>query len=433
MKRNFKTIVVVGTQWGDEGKGKITDYFAQKAEMVVRYAGGDNAGHMIEFGGKRYKVTIVPSGIFNKNVKNIIGNGTVVNLEKLVSELTGLKQAGIDTSNLFISGRAHLILPYNLKIDEMQEEQRKDNKIGTTKRGIGPTYADKASRCGIRVYDLLLPNFKEILKEAVDYHNLILKNLYNSDVQFTFEEIYNNLMTNFEVVKNNVLDTGEMVANAIEANNFVLFEGAQGVLLDIDHGTYPFVTSSNTSGNNASIGSGVHYKHIQKIVGVAKAYNTRVGTGGMPTELVNEIGNRIRERGREYGSNTGRPRRVGWFDAVAMKYAVRVGGIDELFLTLFDVLDAEETLKICVAYELDGKTITTMPISDQELQRCKPIYIELPGWNEDITKVRSYDELPTNAKNYMKAIAEHSGAKFLGFSVGPDREQTILLKGEFDD
>ncbi|AVP49599.1 adenylosuccinate synthase [Williamsoniiplasma luminosum] len=433
MKRDFKTLVVIGTQWGDEGKGKITDYFAQKAEMVVRFAGGDNAGHMIEFGGVRYKVTIVPSGIFNPKVKNIIGNGTVVNLEKLVSELAGLNQAGIDTSNLFISGRAHLILPFNLKIDELQEEFRKENKIGTTKRGIGPTYADKIARMGIRVHDVLQPNFKDILKESVDAHNKILKNLYESDIQFTFDEIYNNLMTNFDVIKNNILDTGELVADTIEQQKFVLFEGAQGILLDIDHGTYPFVTSSNTSANNASLGSGVHYKHIQKVVGVAKAYNTRVGTGGMPTELFDETGNRIRERGREYGSNTGRPRRVGWFDAVAMKYAIRVGGIDELFLTLFDVLDHEENLKICIAYELDGKQITSMPTSDQEFRRCKPIYVEVPGWKEDITKVRSYDELPENAKNYMNKIAEYSGAEFLGFSVGPDRAQTILLKGEFDD
>lgn len=433
MKRDFKSLVVVGSQWGDEGKGKITDYFAQKAEMVVRFAGGDNAGHMIEFGGKRHKVTIIPSGIFNPQVVNIIGNGTVLNLESLVVEMQKLNNDGINTDNLFISDRAHLILDYHKKIDELQEEYRKENKLGTTKRGIGPTYTDKAARYGIRVCDLVQPNFQDILEENVAYHNDILKSLYQSDVQFKTVEVYEKLMTNFQMMKDKVVDTGEVVAKAIEAQKFVLFEGAQGVLLDIDHGTYPFVTSSNTSANNASIGSGIHAKHIQKVVGVVKAYNTRVGTGGMPTELFDETGDRIRERGHEYGSNTGRPRRVGWFDAVAMKYAIRVGGIDELFLTLFDVLDTEKTLKICTGYQLNDQQITSMPASDQDLRKVKPIYSEVPGWEADLTKVRSYEELPENAKNYLHEIEKAVGAKFLGFSVGPDREQTILMKGEFDD
>ncbi|WP_026389305.1 adenylosuccinate synthase [[Acholeplasma] multilocale] len=430
MKRNFKSLVVVGTQWGDEGKGKITDYFAQKAEMVVRFAGGDNAGHMIEFGGKRHKVTIVPSGIFNKDVLNVIGNGTVVNLEKLVSEMKRLQESGVDTSNLFVSDRAHLIFDWHCKIDELQEEARKEQKIGTTKRGIGPTYADKASRYGIRVCDVTQPNFKAVLQENVDYHNEIITKIYGGQ-PYTFEEVYTKLMENFEVIKNNIVDSGELVANAIEANKFVLFEGAQGVLLDIDHGTYPFVTSSSCSANNASTGAGVHAKHIEKVVGVAKAYNTRVGAGGMPTELLDETAHRLRERGNEYGSNSGRPRRIGWFDAVAMKYAARVGGVDELFLTLFDVLDEEATIKICVAYELDGKQITTMPANDNDLLRCKPVYIEMPGWQEDITKVTSFDQLPENAKAYMNKISEVTGCEFLGFSVGPDRTQTIMLKEAF--
>ncbi|AUF83251.1 adenylosuccinate synthase [Mesoplasma syrphidae] len=432
MERKYKSLVVVGTQWGDEGKGKITDYFAQKADMVVRFAGGDNAGHMIEFNNKRHKVTIVPSGIFNPEVLNVIGNGAVVNLEKLVLEMQRLQESHINTDNLFISDRAHLIFDWHCQIDELQEEARKAQKIGTTKRGIGPTYADKASRYGIRVCDVKQPNFKSVLQENLDYHNEIITKIYNGN-SYSFSEVYEKLMKYYNFIADKIVDSGEVVARTIENNNFVLFEGAQGVLLDIDHGTYPFVTSSSCSANNASIGTGIHAKHVQKVVGVAKAYNTRVGAGGMPTEITNEVCLRIRERGNEYGSNSGRPRRIGWFDAVAMKYAVRVGGIDELFLTLFDVLDTEKIIKICVAYELDGKQIQTMPANDNDLLRCQPIYIEMPGWQTDITKVRSYEELPQNAKNYMAKIAEITGAKFLGFSVGPDRTQTILLKGEFDD
>lgn len=432
MKKKYKSLVVVGSQWGDEGKGKITDYFAQKADVVVRFAGGDNAGHMIEFNNKRHKVTIVPSGVFNADVKNIIGNGTVVNLKNLVSEMKKLNEAGIDTKNVYISDRAHLIFEWHTLLDELQEEARKENKIGTTKRGIGPTYSDKAARYGIRICDISQPNFKAVLEKNIEYHNEIITKVYNHE-PLKLEPIYNELMSNFEVIKNNIIDSGYEVANLIEDDKFVLFEGAQGVLLDIDHGTYPFVTSSNCSANNASIGVGVHAKHINKVVGIVKAYNTRVGSGGMPTEIIGDLANKLRERGREYGSNTGKPRRIGWLDLVALKYAIRVGGIDELFLTLFDVLDTEEKIKICTAYELDGKIIHSMPANDLDLKRCKPIYEEVDGWNEDITKVTSFDELPVNAQKYIKKIKEIVKTPFLGFSVGPDHKQTILIKGEFDD
>lgn len=433
MNKSYKSLVIVGSQWGDEGKGKITDYFAQKADYVVRFAGGDNAGHMIEFNGKRHKVTIVPSGIFNPGVKNIIGNGTVVNLEKLVNELNRLKDAGITPAELFISNRAHVIFDYHCKIDELQEEARKENKLGTTKRGIGPTYMSKVSRYGIRICDFAQPNFKEILAENVEHHNKLIKELYKSNETFDFEEIYQKNIDLYNQVKNHIVDSGQVVSDAIQANKFVLFEGAQGILLDIDHGTYPFVTSSSCTANNASIGTGIHAKEVQKVVGVVKAYNTRVGTGGMPTELFDETGNRIRERGHEYGSNTGRPRRCGWLDLVALKYAIRVGGIDEMFLTLFDVLDEEKTLNICVGYKLDGQEIFAFPAADADLRRVEPIYQTLPGWEEDITKVKNFNDLPVNAKNYMKKIEEFVGIPFLGFSVGPDRTQTILIKGEFDD
>ncbi|ATZ18452.1 adenylosuccinate synthetase [Williamsoniiplasma somnilux] len=433
MKKAYKSLVVVGTQWGDEGKGKITDYFAQKADMVVRFAGGDNAGHMIEFNGKRHKVTIVPSGIFSPKVKNVIGNGTVVNLEKLDTELTRLKNDGIKIDNLFISDRAHVIFDYHCKIDELQEEARKENRIGTTKRGIGPTYMSKASRYGIRICDFNQPNFKAILEENVEHHNGLIRDLYKSNETFSFNEIYSKVTAIYNKYKNQIVDSGEMVSNAIQEGQYVLFEGAQGVLLDIDHGTYPFVTSSNCTANNASTGVGIHAKEVQKVVGVVKAYNTRVGTGGMPTELFDETGNRIRERGREYGSNTGRPRRCGWLDLVALKYAIRVGGIDELFLTLFDVLDQEKEIKICVGYKLNGKEMKSMPASDQDLRSIQPIYQTLPGWNEDITNVKSFADLPQNAKNYLTTIVEFTNTPFLGFSVGPDRTQTILIKEEFND
>lgn len=416
---------MVGSQWGDEGKGKITDYFAQDANMVVRFAGGDNAGHMIEFNGKRHKVTIVPSGIFNPHVKNVIGNGAVINLHNLVIELQKLQAEGIDTKNLFLSDRAHLIFDYHLKTDVEQENARQENKLGTTKKGIGPAYADKIARFGFRLADLRQPDFKKTFEKTW------LERTQGTKTEF--DTYYETIQKDFSVVKNNIVDSGEMIEDALNDGEFVLFEGAQGVLLDIDHGTYPFVTSSNTTANNASTGSGVHRREIEKVIGVVKAYNTRVGTGGMPTEIFGETADRIRERGHEYGSNTKRPRRIGWLDLVALKYAIRTGGIDELFLTLFDVLDEEKTIKLAIGYELDGKEIKSMPASDAELRRVKPIYVEMPGWESDITHVKSYAELPRNAKNYMKKIEEVTGTKFLGFSVGPDRKQTILLKGAFDD
>jgi len=428
---DYKSLVVVGSQWGDEGKGKITDYFAQKADYVVRFAGGDNAGHIIWNEGIKYKVTIVPSGVLNPNVINIIGNGTVINLPKLISEMETLNAAGVKTDNVFISDRAHLIFPYHQVIDELEEEIRKERKIGTTKRGIGPTYADKAARRGLRVCDLLERNFKQMLKEEVEFHNeLITKILGGKAVKF--DPIYKETMKNFKVIQDKIVDSGQMIDEAIRKKKFVLFEGAQGVLLDLDHGTYPFVTSSNTTANNVSIGTGIHNKLVNKVVGIAKAYNTRVGTGAFPTELVNTIGDGIRERGHEYGSNTGRPRRVGWFDAVAMKYAVRTGGIDALFVTLLDVLDAEPTVKICVGYKLDGKRIDTIPASNTAYTKCEPIYEELPGWLTETTGVTNWKQLPKNAQKYLLRIAKVCDVELEGFSVGPDRKQTVkLAKGQF--
>ncbi|AXK50896.1 adenylosuccinate synthetase [Spiroplasma alleghenense] len=426
----YKSLVIVGSQWGDEGKGKITDYFAQKASMVVRFSGGDNAGHIIVSEGVKHKVTIVPSGILNPKVVNVIANGAVVNLPRLVSELEILKKAGIDTKNLFLSNRAHVVLPYHIAIDELQEESRGVNKIGTTKRGIGPTYQDKVDRLGIRVCDLFDKNFKTKLKEIVEFKNKLITKVYDGK-PLDFETIYKELMDNFEIIKGQVVETSTLIETAIKSKQYVLFEGAQGALLDIDHGTYPFVTSSNTSANNASLGSGINHNLITTSLGVVKAYCTRVGTGGFPTELNNKIGEGIRERGHEYGSNTGRPRRVGWLDIVALKYAIRTTGLDKIFITLLDVLSGEPVVKICTNYLLNGEKIFTIPPLNGDYQKCEPEFIEMQGWKEDITKVKNFSDLPTNAQNYLNKIKELCGINIVGFSVGPDRLQTILMESEF--
>ncbi|AUB32166.1 adenylosuccinate synthase [Spiroplasma floricola] len=428
--KKYNSLVVVGSQWGDEGKGKMTDYFAQIADIVVRFAGGDNAGHVINFNGQKHKVTIVPSGIFNKRVTNIIANGCVVNLINLVKEFEIIKKSGIEHGNLLISDRVQLILPYHIKIDEAQEESRGENKIGTTKRGIGPAYQDKASRLGIRLGELGDENFKERFKTVFDYQMKFLKNMFNVE-PLDFEKTYNDLISAYNEIKDKITNTEVFIESAIKEGKKVLFEGAQGALLDIDHGTYPYVTSSNTSANNASIGSGISHKLIDSTMGVVKAYSTRVGAGAFPTEMKDTIGDGIRERGNEYGSNTKRPRRVGWLDAVALKHAIRTSGIDSIFITLLDVLSGVEEINICVKYEIDGREIDIVPSTNQKYEKCKPIYMKNPGWKEDITKVTSFDQLPDAAKKYLKMIEKICEVNVVGFSVGPDRKQTIILENIF--
>ncbi|WP_339034109.1 adenylosuccinate synthase [Spiroplasma endosymbiont of Cantharis rufa] len=428
--KKYNSLVVVGAQWGDEGKGKMTDYFAQKANLVVRFAGGDNAGHVINFNGQKHKVTIIPSGIFNRRVTNIIANGCVVNLLNLVKEFEIIKQSGVDYGNLLISDRVQLILPYHVMIDEAQENERGENKIGTTKRGIGPAYQDKVSRLGIRLGELGEENFKERFKLVFDYQMKFLKNMFNIE-SLDFENTYKDLIQAYNKIKERVIDTDSFIESAIKEGKKVLFEGAQGALLDIDHGTYPYVTSSNTSANNASTGSGISHKLIDSTMGVVKAYSTRVGAGAFPTELNNKIGEGIRERGNEYGSNTKRPRRIGWLDAVALKHAIRTSGIDSIFITLLDVLSGVDEINICIKYELDGKEINNLPSVNQKYGRCKPIYLSNPGWKEDITKVTSFDQLPHAARNYLMMIEKICEIKVSGFSVGPDREQTIILENIF--
>ncbi|WML55425.1 adenylosuccinate synthase [Neobacillus sp. PS3-12] len=421
------SVVVVGTQWGDEGKGKITDFLSENAEVVARYQGGDNAGHTIKFNGETYKLRLIPSGIFNKEKICVIGNGMVVNPKSLVEELAGLHERGITTDNLRISNRAHVILPYHLKLDEVEEANKGENKIGTTKKGIGPAYMDKAARVGIRMADLLDREvFEEKLEKNLKEKNRLLERVYET-TGFTKEEILEEYFEYGQQIKQYVLDTSVILNDALDEGRRVLFEGAQGVMLDIDQGTYPFVTSSNPVAGGVTIGSGVGPTKINHVVGVCKAYTSRVGDGPFPTELNNEIGDRIREVGREYGTVTGRPRRIGWYDSVVVRHARRVSGITDLSLNSIDVLTGLETVKICTAYRYDGQLIDEYPANLNILKKCEPVYEELPGWTEDITSCKSLDELPANARHYIERVSQLTGIPLSTFSVGPAREQTNIV------
>src|SRR5699024_1797204 len=420
--------VVVGTQWGDEGKGKITDFLSEDAHVIARFSGGNNAGHTIQFGGETYKLHLVPTGIFYDDKLAVIGNGVVIDPISLIKELDGLIERGVGVDNLRISNRAQVILPYHILQDELEEEARGDNKIGTTKRGIGPSYVDKVQRIGIRIADLIDNTvFKRRLEENLKLKNHTLKALYDHD-GFTFDEIFESYTKAAERLAPYVCDTSKLLDDAFTASQNVLFEGAQGVMLDIDHGTYPFVTSSNPIAGNVTVGCGVAANNVKNVIGVCKAYTSRVGDGPFPTELFDEDGNHIREVGREYGTTTGRPRRVGWFDSVVLRHSRRVSGITDLSLNSIDVLSGLDTVKICVAYEIDGVEITEYPATLEDLKRATPIYKEMPGWSEDITGVKNLDELPENAYNYLKEIEKLSGVNISIFSVGPDRNQTNLLK-----
>lgn len=424
----MSSVVVVGAQWGDEGKGKITDYLSGNSEVVARYQGGDNAGHTIVLGGKKYKLHLIPSGIFYKEKVCVIGNGMVVNPKSLVEELDYLHENGVSTDNLKISNRAHVILPYHLKLDALEEERKGSNKIGTTKKGIGPAYMDKAARVGIRMADLLEPDtFKEKLEQNLFEKNRLLEKVYEVE-GFNLEDFYEEYLAYGERLAPYITDTAVVLNEALDAGKRVLFEGAQGVMLDIDQGTYPFVTSSNPVAGGVTIGSGVGPTKIGHVVGVTKAYTTRVGDGPFPTELNNEIGNQIREVGREYGTTTGRPRRVGWYDSVVVRHAKRVSGMTDLSLNCLDVLTGLDTVKICVAYKYNGEIIEHYPASLKVLAQCEPVYEELPGWNEDITGVRSLDELPENARHYLERVSQLTGVPISMFSVGPDRDQTNLVR-----
>ena len=424
----MSSVVVVGTQWGDEGKGKITDFLSENAEVIARYQGGNNAGHTIQFNNVTYKLHLIPSGIFYKEKISVIGNGMVVDPKALVTELKYLHDRDITTDNLRISNRAHVILPYHLKIDEVEEERKGANKIGTTKKGIGPAYMDKAARVGIRIADLLDREvFEEKLARNLEEKNRLLERFYETD-GFKLEDILDEYYEYGQQIKQYVCDTSVVLNDALDEGKRVLFEGAQGVMLDIDQGTYPFVTSSNPVAGGVTIGSGVGPTKIDHVVGVCKAYTSRVGDGPFPTELHDEIGDQIREVGREYGTTTGRPRRVGWFDSVVVRHARRVSGITDLSLNSIDVLTGIETLKICTAYDYNGELITEYPANLNILKQCKPVYEELPGWTEDITGCKSLDELPANARHYLERVSQLTGIPLSVFSVGPDRSQTNVVR-----
>lgn len=425
-------VAVVGSQWGDEGKGKITDFLSKDAAYAVRSNGGNNAGHTIEIDNQTFKMRLTPSGIFASKKGAVIGNGVVINPQVLLGELENLEENGIDTSNLKISNRAHVIMPYHVKLDEYQEEAKGANKIGTTKNGIGPAYMDKASRIGIRVCDLLEKDtFAEKLRINLKEKNELFTKIYKKPA-FEFGDIFDKYYEYGQKMKKYVTDTSVLVNDALDHDEKVLFEGAQGTMLDLDEGTYPFVTSSNSISGGITSGAGVGANRLHTVIGVCKAYTTRVGAGPFPTELLDDTGDRIRETAHEYGTVTGRPRRVGWFDSVALRHAKRVSGINGLSLNLLDIFSGFDSVKIATAYELDGKTIDYYPASLKELERCHPIYEELPAWKEDITRAKTWDDLPENAQKFLNRVSELVGIPLVTVSVGPEREQTIVLRNPWE-
>lgn len=420
-------LTIVGAQWGDEGKGKMTDYLAQNSDVVVRYQGGNNAGHTITFNGQKYALQSIPSGIFSPKIKNVMANGMVINPKAALGELEKLHSMGITYYQLFISDRASVIMPYHLALDGAYESLKGGNMIGTTKKGIGPAYADKYNRIGIRMGDLLNPDyFAERLKDALAVKNMELKML-GLDT-FDFESLYEEYLGYGRTLKPYICDTALMLNEEVKKDSKILFEGAQGVMLCIEHGTYPFVTSSSPATVSVPLGTGIPPKYIDRSLGVCKAYNTRVGAGAFPTELESDLAHYIRERGREYGTVTGRLRRVGYLDTVALAHACRISGIDTLAVMLFDVLSGIKELKICTHYVLDGKKIDYIPSTISDYERCEPVYVDMPVWNEEITTCKSYDKLPENAKKYLKKIEELVGTPIEYVSVGPDRVQTIEVK-----
>lgn len=419
-----QTVVVVGTQWGDEGKGKITNYLSEKCDIVVRYQGGDNAGHTVCFDNNKYALHAIPSGIFDKNIMNVLGNGVVLNPRTFINEVSTLQGLGFSCENLMVSDRLHIIFDYHQMLDGAKEASLGNNKIGTTKRGIGPVYVDKYDRFGIRAGDFVSKDFKEIYKTRVEEKNEILKR-YGME-QIDFETSYQEYQKMADYMRPFVKDTINYLNDMYDEGKKILFEGAQGNLLDIDFGTYPFVTSSNASSSGVSSGTGIGITKINEVVGVVKAYSTRVGSGAFPTELFGDIANYIRDTGHEYGVTTKRPRRIGWFDGVILRYSVRVSGITGLAVMLLDVLSNIDEIKVCTKYKLDGEEINYVPSRIEDFERCEPVYTTLPGWHGDITNAKTFEELPENAKNYIYFLEKLLNVPVCFVSVGPDKVQTII-------
>ena len=417
---------LVGTQWGDEGKGKITDVLAAKADVVARYQGGNNAGHTVVVENVKYKLHLIPSGILYPGTTCIIGNGVVVDPQVLVEEMRYLHGHGVSTDNLFISERAHVIMPYHKVLDRLEEQARR-LKIGTTGRGIGPAYVDKYMRSGIRVSDLVNPTrLRNRLEDFLPLKNRLLREIYGHP-GFEIDQIVEEYSSYAEVFRDRVADTSLLLDEARRSGKNILCEGAQGTFLDIDHGTYPYVTSSNSSAGGVAAGLGIGPNHVSSVVGVVKAYSTRVGEGPFPTELKDAVGDLIRERGQEYGTTTGRPRRCGWFDAVMVRYAVRINGLTGLAVTLLDVLDAFRSIKVCVAYEYRGQRLANFPTDLEVLRECRPIYAELPGWQSDTAGAQRWEDLPAQARDYLSFISQEVECPLQIISVGPRRNQTIVM------
>ena len=421
-------VVLLGAQWGDEGKGKATDLLGGRVDYVVRYQGGNNAGHTVVIGDAKYALHLLPSGILSPGVVPVIGNGVVIDPAVLLQEMAGLEARGVNTSRLLISASAHLITPYHVTLDKVTERFLGKAKIGTTGRGIGPTYMDKVARIGIRVQDLFDPSIlRQKVEGALVNKNQTLVKVFNRR-ELDVDAITEELLQYAEPLRPYVTDTALVLNNALDAGQTVLLEGGQGTLLDVDHGTYPFVTSSNPTAGGACTGSGIGPTRITRVIGILKAYTTRVGSGPFPTELNDEWGERLRSVGGEVGVTTGRPRRCGWFDAPIARYATRINGLTDIFLTKLDVLTGMERIPVCVAYEVDGVTVTELPMTQTGFHHAAPIYEDLPGWTEDISGARSIEDLPPNAQAYVRYLEELSGAPISAIGVGQDRDATIVVR-----
>lgn len=422
-------IVIIGAQWGDEGKGRITDLLSSRIDIVVRYQGGDNAGHTVVTNGEEFKLHLIPSGILYPDVMCIIGNGMVVNPGVLIEELSNLEKKGINTGNLKISCNAHMVMPYHIIFDKAGEHRLGKSKIGTTHKGIGPAYADKASRSGIRTQDLLdLKIFNTKLEEALKFKNAIIEKIYGI-APLSLEEVFEKYKGYAEKIGKYIADTSFIINKALDENKRVLFEGAQGTLLDIDHGTYPFVTSSSTIAGGVCIGAGIGPGRIDEVIGVAKAYTTRVGSGPFPTEETGSTGKYLREKGNEYGTTTGRARRCGWFDSVTLKYTAMINSMDSIAITKIDVLSGLKKIKLCTGYKYKNKVYNELPPHQTIMHKCQPVYMEFPGWSEDISGIKSYDNLPKEVQNYINQIEKITNVAVSMISVGPERNQ-IVIKDE---
>ena len=419
-------IVLVGAQWGDEGKGKATDLLGDRVDYVVRYQGGNNAGHTVVIGDKKFALHLLPSGILTPGVIPVIGNGVVIDLAVLIKELDGLIEKGVDVSKLKISANAHIITPYHVTIDKVSERFLGKRAIGTTGRGIGPTYGDKVGRLGIRVQDLFDESIlRQKVEAALSQKNQLLSKVYNR-AGIKAEEVVRELLSFTDRIRPMVSDTALELHKALEAGKTVLLEGGQGTLLDVDHGTYPFVTSSSPIAGGATIGSGIGPTKIDSVIGILKAYTTRVGAGPFPTELFDQWGEFLREKGFEFGTTTGRERRCGWFDAPVAKFATRINGLTDIFLTKLDVLTGIKEIPVCVAYDVDGVRMEEIPVSQSDFHHAKPIYEIFPGWDEDITTAKKFEDLPKNAQDYVLALEKLTGTRISAIGVGPDRNATIV-------